>query len=79
MQDETVLYTKFMANIDNLKFVKVVQAEPETEQMDIDTNQKTVKYAGKACTKADIEDLITKHDKREPIYPDPDDCCGHSC
>ena len=41
--------------------------------------EQTVQYRGKACSKQDIEDLLTKLEKRRPMDPDPDDCCGQGC
>ena len=57
------------------------QSEPQThsESSLTQDNQKTVRYRNKDCSRADIEDLLTKHKKREPTYPDPDDCCGQGC
>ena len=39
----------------------------------------TVLYRGKQCKKLDIEELMIKLEKRKPIEPDPDDCCGEGC
>lgn len=31
------------------------------------------------CSKKDIEDLVRANEKRKPVEPDPDDCCGEGC
>ena len=56
-----------------------VKPELWTEPKKVDENETTVKYRGKQCTKRDIEDWFARNEKKKPMEPDPEDCCGTGC
>ena len=63
-----------------MSFSKGNSDEPEPRAYYIASfGEMVVDYKGLPYSKSDMQELISRHDKRRPREPDDSECCGDGC